>query len=55
MSRKYKDANKWLIRFCLNYLLKKSEKLSGSTKRFVKEDLRYLYYKFGLFEYWEEK
>ena len=55
MSRKYKDANKRLIRFCLNYLLKKSEKLSGSTKRFVKEDLRYLYYKFGLFEYWKDK
>lgn len=34
---------------------KKSEKLSGSTKRFVKEDLRYLYYKFGLFEYWKDK
>lgn len=37
MSRKYKDSNKWLTRFCLNYLLKKVKNYQETQKKMQKK------------------
>lgn len=55
MSRKYTQKNPWLIKWILKYLMKQARYIKQPMQRkWAKEEIRALAYRFGLDYYWRE-